>query len=63
MHVVNFDQYNMIIGMLFMRSHKVILDFENDTVRIGMQSLPATKVLVLDTDDHVHQYRTMEKKE
>ena len=63
MDVANFDRYDMIIGTPFMRFHKVVLDFENDTVRIGTQSLPATKVLVPDTDDHVCRYRTTEKKE
>ena len=63
MDVANFDRYDMIIGTPFMRSHKVILDFENDTVRIGTQSLPTTKVLVPDTDDRVCRYRTTEKKE
>jgi len=56
------DRYDMIIGMLFMRTHKVILDFVNDTIHIGEQSIPAIKVLILDTDDRVHQYRTTEKK-
>ena len=60
--MANFDQYNMIIGMPFMRSHKVVLDFENDTVWIGMQSLSTTKVLIPDTNDRVHQYRTTERR-
>jgi len=33
--VANFDRYDMIIGMPFMHSRKVILDFKNDTVKIG----------------------------
>ena len=53
----------MIIETPFMRSRKVILNFENDTVRIGNQSIPATKVLVPDTDDRVCQYRATEKKQ
>jgi hypothetical protein len=61
--VANFDRYDMIIGTPFMRSRKVVLDFENDTVRIGNQSLPAVKVLVPDTDGHVRRYRTTEKKQ
>ena len=60
--VVNFDHYNMIIGTLFMCSRKVILNFENDTVRVGHQMIPATNVLVLNTDDHVCWYHTTEKK-
>jgi hypothetical protein len=61
--VANFDRYDMIIGTPFMRSRKVILDFENDTVRIGNQIVPATKVLVPDTDDRVRRYRATEKKQ
>ena len=34
-----------------MCSRKVILDFKNDTVRIGNQLIPTTKVLVPDTND------------
>jgi hypothetical protein len=60
--VANFDRYDMIIGTPFMRSRKVVLDFEKDIVRIGNQTIPATKVLVPDTDDRVRRYRTTEKK-
>ena len=63
MDVVNFDRYDMIIGTLFMQSNKVVLYFKNDTVWIGMQSLPTTKELVPDTNDRVRWYHTMEKKE
>jgi len=61
--VANFDHYDMIIGTPFMCSRKVILDFENDAVKIGNQSIPATKVLVPDTDDHICWYRATEKKQ
>ena len=61
--VANFDRYDMIIGTPFMHSRKVILNFENDTVKIGNQLIPATKVLVPDTDDHVCQYHATEKKQ
>ena len=61
--VVNFDYYNMIIGTPFMHSRKVILNFENDSIKIGNQSISATKVLVPDTDDRIHQYCTTEKKQ
>jgi hypothetical protein len=60
--VANFDRYDMIVGTPFMRSHKVILDFENDVIRMGQQSIPATKVLIPDTDDRARRYRTTEKK-
>ena len=61
--VANFDHYDMIIGTPFMRSRKVILNFENDTVKIGNQSIPATKVLVPNTDNYVRQYHTTKKKQ
>ena len=61
--VANFDCYNMIIGTPFMHSRKVILDFKNDAVKIGNQLIPATKVLVPDTDDHIRRYRATEKKQ
>jgi len=62
-NVANFHCYDMIIGTPFMRFRKVILDFENDTVRIGNQSIPATKVLVPDTDDCVCWYHATKKKQ
>jgi len=61
--VANFNHYDMIIGMPFMHSRKVVLNFENDTVKIGNQLIPATKVLVPDTDNRVRQYRATEKKQ
>jgi len=61
--IANFDRYDMIIGMPFMRSRNVVLNFENDIVKIGDQAIPATKVLVPDTDNHVHQYHTTDKKQ
>jgi len=61
--VANFNCYDMIIGMPFMCSRKVILDFENDAVKIENQLIPATKVLVPDTDDRIRWYRATEKKQ
>ena len=61
--VANFDRYDMIIGTPFMRSRKVVLDFENDSIKIGNQSISATKVLVPNTDDRIRRYRTTEKKQ
>ena len=46
-----------------MHSRKVILDFENDAVKIGNQSIPTTKVLVPDADNHIHQYHAIKKKQ
>ena len=61
--VANFDRYDMIIGTPFMRSRKVVLDFENSVVKIGDQAIPATKVLVPDTDDRVRRHRATEKRQ
>ena len=33
--IANFDQYDMIISMLFMRDNKVQLDFDDDWVIIN----------------------------
>jgi Retroviral aspartyl protease len=30
--IVNIDQYNMIVGTLFMQKHRFVLDFGNDTL-------------------------------
>ena len=49
--VVNFDHYDMIIETPFICSRKVILNFKNDSIKIGNQSISTTKVLVPDTDN------------
>ena len=61
--IANFNHYNMIIGTSFMCSRKVILNFKNDTIKIGNYLIPAMKVLIRDTDDCVCQYCTTEKKQ
>ena len=38
--VVNIDRYDMIIGTPFMRKHKLVLDFDNDTLSIRGTQLP-----------------------
>ena len=59
--VVNFDHYDMIIGMPFMRARKVVLDFKKDMIRIGEQEISATKIMVPYTDDHIRRYRSTDK--
>ncbi|KAG6887000.1 hypothetical protein C0992_001225 [Termitomyces sp. T32_za158] len=39
--VANFDCYDMIIGTLYMRKHRVILDFEKNKIVVGGQACPA----------------------
>ena len=46
-----------------MHFRKVILNFVNDTITIGNQSIPATKVLMPEMDDCVWQYWTTERKQ
>ena len=60
--VANFNHYDMIIGMPFMRARKVILDFEKDMIRIGEQEISATKVMVPYTDDCICRYRSTDKR-
>ena len=41
--IVNIDRYDVILGMVFMRKHRIILDFECDEVRHKEQILPSIK--------------------
>jgi len=60
--VVNFDRYDMIIGTLFMRKHGVKLDFLKNQIVVADVAMPAIRVTVPDTDDHVRHYRAVDKK-
>ncbi|KAG6893617.1 hypothetical protein C0992_009318, partial [Termitomyces sp. T32_za158] len=46
----NFDRYDMIIGMPFMRRNKVALDFVNNKVIVNGIPLRAERVVLADTD-------------
>ena len=39
--VINIDRYNVIIGMVFMKQHRIMLDFEKDQVRMRGKNLYA----------------------
>ncbi|KAG6875763.1 hypothetical protein C0992_002471 [Termitomyces sp. T32_za158] len=41
MDMANFDRYNMIIGALYMRKHRVILDFEKNEIVVDGKACPA----------------------
>ena len=51
MDIINFNQYDMIIGTPFMRDNKVQLDFDNDWVIINGVATPAQKLGLDNTND------------
>jgi len=61
--IANFDHYDMIIGTLFLRKNKVVLDFIKNVVIINRKESPAVKVTTKDLDPHLCHYRMMEKKQ
>ncbi|KAF9459063.1 hypothetical protein BDZ94DRAFT_1172409 [Collybia nuda] len=48
--VANFDRYDMIVGTPYMYRNKVKLDFEKKCVVVNGVSVPATPVIMNDTD-------------
>ena len=62
MDIANFNCYDMIIGTPFMRANRVHLDFEHDWVVVNGVATPATKVPLSDTDGHLRQYHTTDKR-
>jgi hypothetical protein len=46
--IVNIDRYNVTLGTVFMRKHRIVLDFKRDQVRIGDKELPT---ICEDTDE------------
>jgi hypothetical protein len=39
--MVNIDRYDVILGTVFMRKHRIVLNFGKDQVRMGDKMLPA----------------------
>jgi len=37
--VINIDRYDVILGMVFMKQHGIMLDFEKDQVRMRGKNL------------------------
>ncbi|KAG6898766.1 hypothetical protein C0995_008592 [Termitomyces sp. Mi166 len=49
-NIVNFDCYDMIIGMPFMHKNKVTLDFMNNKVIVNGMLLTAKRIVLADMD-------------
>ncbi|KAG6881603.1 hypothetical protein C0993_000790, partial [Termitomyces sp. T159_Od127] len=60
--IANFDRYDMIIGMPFMRKNKVSLDFVNNKVIVNGTPLRAERVVLADMDGRLQRYQAMEKR-
>jgi hypothetical protein len=52
--IVNIDRYDVTLGTVFMRKHRIILDFKRNQVRIGDRELPT---LCEDTDEYLQIHR------
>jgi len=52
--VINIDRYDVIIGMVFMKQHGIMLDFEKDQVRMRGKNLSALHESV---DDYLQVHR------
>jgi hypothetical protein len=48
--IVNIDRYDVTLGTIFMRKHRIILNFKRNQVRIGDKELPT---LHEDTDEYL----------
>jgi len=42
-NIININRYNVIIGMVFMKQHRIMLDFEKDQVRMRGKNLYALR--------------------
>ncbi|KAG6858435.1 hypothetical protein C0995_016636, partial [Termitomyces sp. Mi166 len=51
--IANFDHYDMIIGMPYMRKNNVVLDFVKNEVVINGTPLKAERIGLADTDGHL----------
>ncbi|KAG6894436.1 hypothetical protein C0992_006073, partial [Termitomyces sp. T32_za158] len=58
--IANFDRYDMIIGMPFMRKNKVVLNFVNNRVIINRIPSRAERVVLADMDSHLQWNVTVE---
>jgi hypothetical protein len=48
--IVNINRYNVTLGTVFMRKHRIILDFKRNQVRIGDRELPTLRK---DADEYL----------
>ncbi|KAG6882234.1 hypothetical protein C0995_015372 [Termitomyces sp. Mi166 len=59
--IANFDRYDMIISMPFMRKNKVTLNFVNNEVIVNRMPLRAKRIVLVDTNGCLRCYQAMEK--
>jgi hypothetical protein len=48
--IVNIDRYDVTLGTVFMRKHRIILNFKRNQVRIGDRELPTLRK---DTNEYL----------
>ena len=60
--IANFDRYEMVIGTPFMKRNGVVLDFENDEVRIKGKRIPGIVVSAKDLELSLRRQRITDKK-
>lgn len=48
--IVNINRYDVTLGTMFMRKHRIVLDFKRNQVRIGDKEFP---ILWEDADKHL----------
>ena len=53
-NIVNINRYDVVLGTIFMRKHRIVLDFELDQIRHHEQVLP---VLGKGTDQYLQVCR------
>jgi len=47
-NIINIDRHDVIIGMVFMKQHRIMLDFKKDQVRMRGKNLSAPHESVND---------------
>jgi hypothetical protein len=60
--VANFDRYDIIVGLPFMKRNNAILDVGRGTVTINGVTFPAVKVPAPEGDNRVRRYRITDKR-
>jgi hypothetical protein len=60
--IANFDRYEMIVGLPWMRQNRVVLDMINDLIILDGTSIPAIKSMGQDLDPRLRRHRVTDKK-
>jgi hypothetical protein len=60
--IANFDRYKMIIGTPFMRTNKVILDFNKNEALLNGKRIPAITISTKEMDPNARWQRITDKK-